>query len=133
MKEFLLSNPVIMDDWLKYHPYTQHSQVDFYYLRMCNKLLKESIDEPLLRETKWSGFKDLICMLLCWFEDVISETNIWRSFTAEHKRLYGKFLPFYDTAVDYYDDEINLQDVRFLVWHFFSLAENDYLNAFRTI
>ena len=134
MKELLRSNPITMNDWLKYHPYTKISQVDYYYLKLCNKLLKANINEPLVREIKWSEYKDLTCILVCWFEDVISETNIWRSFTAEHKRLYGNFLPFYDTVVNYYDDEINLQDIRFLIWHFFSIINEDILiNPFRLI
>jgi hypothetical protein len=131
MKNFLRSYPVTANDWLKYHPYTQPSSDDHYYLKLCNKLLKANIDEPLCRDLNWSEYKQLTCMLVCWFEDVISETNIWHSFTCEHKKLYGKYLPFYDTSDDYFDDEINKQDIQFLIWHFFSmLNENRLFNPF---
>jgi len=122
MKEFLRKNPVTMNDWLNFHPYPQHSDADSYFLKLCNQLLKENIDQPLLLDTlNWEEYKDLTCVLVCYFEDITSETNIWRSFITEHKRLYGKYLPFHDTTVDYYDDEINPQDIKFLVWHFISM------------
>jgi len=115
-----------MNDWLKFHPYPQHSDSDSYFLKLCNQLLKANIDQPLLLNTIiWTEYKELTCMLVCYFEDVTSETNIWRSFIAEHKRLYGKYLPFHDTAVDYYDDEINPQDIMFLVWHFISIMHGE--------
>ena len=128
MKELLRNHPVNMSDWLRFHPYTHPSQADFYYLKLCNRLLKANIDQPFCIELKWTEYKDLTCMLVCYFEDVISETAIWRSFTAGHQRLYGKFLPFYDTADDYFADEINPQDVNFLVWHFLSIADEDRLH-----
>lgn len=125
MKDFLRYNMVTMNDWLRFHPYEKPSQVDDYYQKLCNRLLKANIDEPLCKDMNQLEYKELTCMLVCWFEDVISETNIWRSFTAEHKRMYGRFLPFYNTEDDYYEDEINLQDIQFLIWHFFSMVEND--------
>ena len=125
MKDFLRYNMVTMNDWLKYHPYEKPSQADDYYQKLCNQLLKANINEPLLKDMNQLEYKELTCILVCWFEDVISETNIWRSFTAEHKKMYGKYLPFYNTDNDYYEDEINLQDIQFLIWHFFSMVEND--------
>ena len=127
MKHYQSSKPLLMDDWLKYHPYSQPSKTDYYYLKLCNNLLRANSDEPLLNLLKWSEYKELTCTLVCWFEDIVSETNIWRSFTAEHKRLYGKYLPFFDTENDYFDDEINQQDIEFLIWHFFSMCEADLL------
>jgi len=139
MKKFLKSDPITMNDWLKFHPIMYHSDVDTYFLKLCNQLLKVNVDQPLLpKNLNWAEYKDLICILVCYFEDIISETNIWRSFTAEHKKLYGKHLPFYDTTIDYYDDEINPQDIKFLVWHFFSMQYeesiinplHEYINSF---
>ena len=44
--------------------------------------------------------------------------GIWRAFILTHKELYGKYLPFYTPDDHYYDDEVNLEDVRFLLWHY---------------
>ncbi len=134
MKNLLRSHPVTANDWLEYHPYAQSSPDDYYYQKLCNKLLKANIDEPLCQDLSWSEYKRLTCMLVCYFEDVISETNIWHSFTNEHKKLYGKYLPFYNTTDDYFDDEINKQDIQFLIWHFFSmLDENRLFNPFQLL
>lgn len=127
MKDFPRNNMITMNDWLRFHPYDRPSEVDYYYQKLCNRLLKENRNDPLVDDMNGLEYKELTCMLVCLFEDVVSEINIWRSFTGEHKRLYGKFLPFYDTTDDYYDDEINLQDIMFLIWHFFSTVEVDIL------
>ena len=62
--------------------------------------------------------KQISIRMAAYFEDVISGLNIWRSFITEHKALYGKFLPFYTPDDHYYDDEVNYEDIRFLLWHY---------------
>ncbi len=66
----------------------------------------------------------LACLLSSYFEDLISGTNIWNSFVSLHQRSYEKPIPFYDTA-DYYEGEINLQDISFLLWYFLNLVQHD--------
>ena len=56
--------------------------------------------------------------IAAYFEDVISQLNIWRSFITQHKALYGKYLPFYTPDDHYYEDEANYEDIRFLLWHY---------------
>jgi len=65
--------------------------------------------------------ENLSCYLACYLEDIVSETGIWRAFTMQHRELYKKDLPFYG-IVDYYHDEINKEDVYFLLWYYFSTA-----------
>ncbi len=72
----------------------------------------------------------LSCFLTSYFEDLISETNIWNSFITTHKRLYNKQLPFYNLD-DYFEDEINPQDISFLIWYFLNtLQEEKFLAPF---
>lgn len=68
---------------------------------------------------------DLACFLTSYFEDQISGTNIWNTFIKIHKRHYNRNLPFYDCQ-DYIDEEINLVDVRFLLWYYFQLVDKDF-------
>jgi hypothetical protein len=79
----------------------------------------EIMDETQLTNslTKEEAIRTALGMS-AYFEDVISQLNIWKSFINEHKRLYGKYLPFYQVDDHYYDDEVNLEDTTFLVWHF---------------
>ncbi|MDR0756645.1 MAG: DUF3843 family protein [Tannerella sp.] len=112
---------VVMRDWAKLHPVS--SPTDPYYLQLCNKTLKIILNSEL--KDDFDTAEDMIrqaCILVAYFEDVISETGLFRAFNERYKALYGNgYLPFYDTATDYYPGEINLYDVQFLVWHSLSI------------
>ncbi len=114
------TNSITAKGWLRYHPYNKQVTTDFYYLKLCNKVLNvmknkkfDSIFSSLDEKT------ELAYILTAYFEDTISETRIFSSFTEQHYKLYGKYLPFYSiNPKDYYPDEVNLQDISFLIWHF---------------
>lgn len=103
--------------WMKFHPYLDSVQSDFYYCKLANKLydtwrfslIKNSFDD-LTRE-------NISLNVAAYFEDVVSEIGLWRSFTRNNKERYGKYLPFYFiNEDDYYTDEINIQDIQFIIW-----------------
>lgn len=66
--------------------------------------------------------RDLALRLALYLEDVISEGPTWRVFTYLCGKLYGRKLPFFpeeDAPVEfgeYYDGEVNFDDIRFLLW-----------------
>ena len=114
---------VYIQPWLRFHPYEKQSTTDMYYLRLANQVLEvmqqpehAELHDQLLPEDAI----ELSCILTCYFEDVISETRIWKTFAAEHYKLYNKYVPFYVIDDHYYPDEINSQDVAFLIWHYYS-------------
>jgi len=121
-----MKNKIIIKDWLILKPYDKQAPTDFYYLKICNEV-KEIISK---NEFGFKNFLDnndiviLSCFLTSYFEDIISETHIWNSFVSIHKRLYGKVLPFYHLN-DYYEEEINTQDISFLIWYFLNTILND--------
>jgi hypothetical protein len=51
-----------------------------------------------------------------YFEDVVSQWGLFDGFRKLNRKLCGNTLPFYTLDKDYYDDEINLLDIQFLVW-----------------
>lgn len=112
-----MKNKIYPKDWLSFHPYKQTDEVDLYYTKLANRLY-----ECLVFFTV-DGFEDIDIQriaihLAAWFEDVISQTGIWQAFTAKCKEMHGAYLPFYPIdEEEYYPDEINLEDVRFLLWH----------------
>ena len=121
------SRVIFQKDWMKFHPYRKSSSSDFYYLDLCNKVY--NILE--VAETHFSYFefyddekRQLAIYLTCYFEDIISGTKIWQTFTNLHFELYGKYLPFYNPD-EYYPDEINQEDIAFLSWHFFNMMQDD--------
>ena len=110
---------ISLKDWLEYHPYHREVFSDQFYIGLCNHVQHEMLlfdeDDHLVG----ADYKYLACMLTCFFEDMVSQTGIWQSFTHEHYRLYGKYLPFYDMA-GYDPDDVNMADLQFLIWHFCS-------------
>jgi hypothetical protein len=121
------SNIVVMQDWIRFH--LEASPTDSYYLRLCNKTLKIILQSELKAECGTTEKAiQLACVLTAYFEDVISETGIFRSFTEHHRERYGRYLPFYDTTEAYYPDELNLCDIHLLTWHTLSLWEKEEEN-----
>ncbi len=105
-------------DWLRLHPYKQSTPVDSYYTGIANRIYGIMERTELVNSFEEEETKQICIRMAAYFEDVISGTGIWRAFILAHKELYGKYLPFYTPDDHYYDDEVNLEDVRFLLWHY---------------
>lgn len=99
------------------HPYKAPKSADYAYLKIANKL-NDSWKFSLMKNEFDEEVRVIISLTVAaYFEDVISYTGLWQTFIRKHKEMYGKYLPFYDTNdKNYYDDEVNPQDVAFLVW-----------------
>jgi hypothetical protein len=123
-----LKRRIYLKKWAELKPYRKQARTDLYYLKLSNDvkraLLENKSSAGLLIYLEAEEIDTLACFLTSYFEDLISRTNIWNSFVRMHKRLYGKALPFYDLSA-YYEDEINLQDVCFLIWYFVNALEED--------
>ena len=119
-------NKIVGKNWLNYHPYENPTSIDSYYVALCNNVLKIIQQSDIIDyiATMKEG-KELACILVSYFEDIISETHLFSSFTRQHKKMYGKVLPFYEIPDDYYDDEINLQDIYFLIWYNISFNDEE--------
>jgi len=119
---------IYIKDWLELKPYEKQTVTDSYYLKICNdvkKVITRNKQSFVLQ--MYLNKKDidiLSCFLTSYFEDVISETNIWNSFVKTHKRLYKKQLPFY-ILDKYYEEEINPQDISFLIWYFLNTMQEE--------
>ncbi len=105
-------------EWLHLHPYKQSDPTDLYYTNIANRI-QDILEETHLANSFEKGeVMQISIRMAAYFEDVISGLNIWRSFITEHKAMYGKYLPFYTPDDHYYDDEVNYEDIRFLLWHY---------------
>lgn len=105
-------------DWVQLHPYKQSNPVDSYYTSIANRIYNIMEQTELINSFEGDEAKQVAIRIAAYFEDVISELGIWRAFLHKNKELYGKYLPFYTPDDHYYDDEVNAEDVRFLLWHF---------------
>ncbi len=119
---------IYIKDWLDLKPYRKQTVTDSYYLKICNDVKtvitsnKQSVVLLLYLDNEDINF--LSCFLTSYFEDLISETNIWNSFVKIHRKLYKKQLPFYNLD-EYYEKEINTQDISFLIWYFLNTLQNE--------
>ena len=115
---FRVMKKIYPKKWLELHPYKQTNSVDQYYVGIANEIHKRLYSSTIADafEEEESIRYTSLC-LAAWFEDVISQTGIWQAFTAECRKRYGAYLPFYPIKGDYFPDEINLEDIRFLLWH----------------
>ena len=119
---------IYIKDWLELKPYEKQTLTDSYYLKICNDVKRAitSNKQSFILQA-YLDKKDidiLACFLTSYFEDIISETNIWNSFITIHQRLYKKQLPFY-ILDEYYEEEINLQDLSFLIWYFINTVQEE--------
>ncbi|MBL0053572.1 MAG: DUF3843 family protein [Bacteroidetes bacterium] len=119
---------IYIDDWLVLKPYDILSTTDSYYLKLSNEVKKNILNDK--HAQKLHSYIDdkeiniLSCFLTCYFEDIISGTNIWNSFVRIHKRLYKKPLPFFG-GDNYCEEEINSQDISFLIWYFLNTIQDE--------
>ena len=115
---FRVMKKIYPKKWLELHPYKQTNSVDQYYVGIANEIHKRLYSSTIadaFEEEENIRYTSLC--LAAWFEDVISQTGIWQAFPAECRKRYGTYLPFYPIKGDYFPDEINLEDIRFLLWH----------------
>lgn len=122
-----MKNKIYIKQWLDLKPYHKQCPTDTYYLRLANEI-RESFQEfdilDQLLDITNEDTNILACILASYFEDIISETNIWNTFVKLHTRMYGKPIPFLP-ADNYYDGEINQQDIHILIWYFFNTIQDD--------
>ncbi len=109
---------IFSKDWLLLHPYVESSSTDAYYINIANRIYDILVATELVNSFEGEEAKQTALRLAAYFEDVISQTNIWRSFIISFKKDYGHYLPFFETSDHYYEDEANLEDIRFLLWHY---------------
>lgn len=127
MKVLKNNNRIYLSDWQKFKPETINSKTDIYYLNISNKVfeaLKATKNQIIFQKLSLNEIKELSCFLTAYFEDVISQTNIWKAFATKHYELYKSFVPI-ENSEEYFEDEINPVDVHFLIWYFLSIKNKN--------
>ena len=126
-----MKNKIYIKHWLALKPQHYSSNTDFYYLKVANKINSNINTNP----NTYSFLNEFLskddqlvfsCFLTCYFEDIISGINLWKTFKSCYKKFYNKNLPFYNTNETYIDDEINFEDVAFLTWYFLNTIQDNH-------
>jgi MFS transporter, FHS family, L-fucose permease len=127
---YMKKNVIYLNDWLAIHPYTTVCSSDTFFVELANKLYAACHLEELPETFR----KNLSLYVAAYLEDIISGLGLWQGFTTAHTRLYGRCLPFYPTGKDYIKGEVNLEDVRFIIWNTWQKApySHGYVNPLDT-
>lgn len=117
---------IYMKTWLDLHGRVKIIPTDQWYLDFANNLL-EHVDSSSLYEYEPLQVKHKVALTFAlYLEDCIADGGNWRQFMRWHKRNYERYLPFYTLTEDYVTDEINLEDIAFLLWTLESPTGDDF-------
>ena len=97
------------------------TSTDEFYFKLANRLVEVAKENGLFPSYPEKVMERCALALIGYYQDVISDAGIWRSFISECRRLYGYTLPFFSVDEDYTDYELNRADVRFMVWYALSM------------
>lgn len=107
------------------HPMGMLCNTDYYYAKVGNQLLRKLSENPAKQGLSDEAMIKMALKITLYFEDIICDSGIWRSFVETHRALYGKTLPFYSINGEYYADEPHIQDIRLLLWDVM-MEEHEY-------
>ncbi len=92
------------------------AETDQFYLWIALRLAKLWDESPWLRGLDDEARRDVVLAVTGYYQDVVADGGLWRSFTRLHGDRHGQPLPHYGRGDDYVDYELNRDDVRFVVW-----------------
>ena len=121
-----MADIVSKQDFLVWQPtYPQIQETDPYYWEVCNRLADDALETELGKKVPKSVIKRLSLCAVGYFQDIISDSGVWRSFVEANRKLYGWSVPFHETPEEYVDYELNREDLRFLVWYALAMGFED--------
>ncbi|MCH5230252.1 MAG: DUF3843 family protein [Muribaculaceae bacterium] len=111
-EQFLLRQPSMPEE----------TETDKFYFGICNRLAEVAKERDLFPSYPEKVVERAALAMTGYYQDVVSDAGIWRSFIDECRRLYGFTVPFYSKDGDeYFDYELNQADVKFMVWYALSM------------
>lgn len=112
-----MKNQILMKSWLKFQGRTKVLPADGWYLHFANRLLHLIREEAFLSNSP-EGQKESSIALTTYLKDCISyDGRGWAQFIQLYHQRYGTYLPFYEIPDSYMIDEVNVEDIRFLLWN----------------
>lgn len=107
---------IYMKRWLGANERSKQVSTDSWYLGFSDQLLS-LIDQSPLYSKKFEEEKvDAAVSLTLYLQDAIAQSGGWKEFSDAYHRLYKSYLPFYKLTDSYVPDEINVEDISFVLW-----------------
>ena len=91
-------------------------ETDQFYLWIALRLAKLWDESPWLRGLDDEVRRDVVLAVTGYYQDVVADGGLWRSVTRMHNARNGNPVPHYDVGDDYVDFELNVEDVRYVMW-----------------
>ena len=110
---------------LKQPNYPEVAESDKYYIILANRLAKLITNSRLLINEPEQVRKDVILAAVGYFQDVVADAGVWRSFCTVCKEYYGTPLPLYPIPDDYIESELNEVDLRFVIWYVIEMSRDE--------
>ena len=107
---------IYMQTWLTAKQRAKTEQTDAWYLDLANRLFDLIAAQPRYADHTEQFVSELSVRIALYLHDAVQQEGGWCRFQARCKELYGSYLPFFKLTDSYYADEINLEDVRLLLW-----------------
>lgn len=108
---------IAVKDYMEWQPANPRvTETDQFYLWIALRLAKVWDESPWLRGLDDAVRRDVVLAVTGYYQDVVADGGIWRSFSRLHNDRHGTPLPHYGRSEDYVDYELNLSDVRYVIW-----------------
>ena len=105
-----------MQYWLGANERTRVLPTDKWYLDFATSILPLVKASPLFNKEELRTQIDAAISLGMYFQDAIAQSGGWKLFSEAFQGVYGTYLPFYPLSDDYTPDEINQEDIAFVLW-----------------
>lgn len=118
-----------MQYWLGANERTRVLPTDKWYLDFATSILPLVKASPLFNKEELRTQIDAAISLGMYFQDAIAQSGGWKLFSEAFQGVYGTYLPFYPLSDDYTPDEINQEDIAFVLWTLksqFSIFDKEY-------
>lgn len=108
---------ITVKDYMERQPnHPKVAETDQFYLWIALRLAKLWDESPWLRGLDDDLRRDVVLAVTGYYQDVVADGGIWRSFSQLHSERNGSPLPLYDDVEDYVEFELNRSDVRYVIW-----------------
>ncbi len=97
--------------------YPEVADSDKYFAVVASRLAKVWDNLHLMSNVSDELKKRVILAVVGYYQDIIADAGIWRSFSILCEKLYHRPVPFFDRPDDYIDSELNLIDIQFIIWY----------------
>lgn len=105
-----------MQMWLDLHGRSKVVDTDQWYLDFANSLLSLVSESYFYEHATTVSQQQVALLLTIYLEDCVADGGNWRQFIHWHHENEGRYLPFYTLTEEYLADEINSEDIAFLLW-----------------